>query len=169
LLNAQLKHYKLDKSLKGVYISNSVSVEWDDETVGTREKLKEWNCAGSTELCMVFRWLKNGNTSDVSSVIEVVVDDGAGQSRNLVQNDPSRKLRPPHSDQAIIDCLSGLQIETWDWQRMDIPIHVIREAAGKTVKTLNLYCSGLMAVLDSWSGIGGLHTLPLASTNIFLL
>jgi len=114
---------------------------------------------------MVFRWLKNKDLPAVSSVIEVVVDDGAGPSRNMVQHDPSWKLRPPHSDQAIIDCLSGLQIETWDWQRMDIPIHVIKESAGATVKTLNLYCSGLRAVLDSWSGIGGLVKLPEVSAD----
>jgi len=152
-----------------VYISNSVSVDWDDKTIETRDELKNWNCAGNTELCMVFRWLKNRDHPSVSSVIEVVVDDGAGPSRNLVQYDPSRKLRPPHSDKAIIDCLSGLQIEIWDWQRMDIPIHVIKNAAGDTVKTLNLYCSGLRAVLDSWSGIGGLETLSEASVDFLTL
>ncbi len=101
--------------------------------------------AGSVDLYMVFKWLKDD--VKVKKILEVVVEDFAdGESK-------------PHSDKAIVECLKDLQVETWDWRRMDIPSQVIVEAAGEHVKTLYLYCSGLRAVLQSWSDRGGLANL----------
>ncbi|KAL1913842.1 hypothetical protein Sste5344_000109 [Sporothrix stenoceras] len=64
-----------------------------------------------------------------------------------------------HSDKAIVECLKGLDVETWDWQRPDIPCSAIQEAAGDSVKTLYLYSSGLDAVLESWASPSGLPRL----------
>lgn len=88
----------------------------------------------------------------MKKIFEVVVDDLPADGTK------------PHSDKAIIKCLEGLGVETWDWRRMDIPVHVIAKSAGQQVKMLNLYCSGLRAVLQSWSGTDGLVTLEHVGT-----
>lgn len=109
---------------------------------------------------MIFHWLKQPKKDQVQGttkkdrpgtkkVFEVMVDELSTTSGTL-----------PHSDKAIVECLRGLDVETWDWRRMDIPFDVIRDAAGNSVKTLYLYCSGLKAVLQSWSDTKGLVNLP---------
>jgi hypothetical protein len=102
-----------------------------------------WQCPGNTDLFMVFHWLKS--TIGVKKVFEVVVDELAKS--------------PGHSDRAIVECLKNLDVETWNWRRMDIPVDVIIDAAGDHVKSLYLYCSGLRAVLQSWSDTKGLVNL----------
>lgn len=96
---------------------------------------------------MIFHWLKEPSQVGVKKVLEVVVDDF---------EDGERK---PHSDKVIVESLKGLQVETWDWRRMDISSDVIFDAAGEHVNTLYLYCSGLRAVLKSWSDRSGLAKL----------
>ena len=94
---------------------------------------------------MIFDWLKS--TKNVTKLIEVVVDDFENEGRT------------PHSDDAIIHCLEELDVECWDWRRMDISSDVISRAAGQHIKVVNLYCSGLNAVLRSWSDMAGLPSL----------
>ncbi|KAF3902571.1 hypothetical protein ABW21_db0207233 [Orbilia brochopaga] len=105
-----------------------------------------WNCFGSTHLYMIFHWLKFRESHPVEKVFEVVVDDFGDEQTK------------PHSDDAIIECLKNLQVETWDWRHMDIPTKVIYDSAPH-VKILYLYCSGLKAVLEAWAGTEGLATL----------
>ncbi|XXH01221.1 hypothetical protein Hte_007575 [Hypoxylon texense] len=154
LLDSQKRHYKLDTLLKRVHISDSVSVYWDDKSLETRKMAVGWGCAGSIDLVMVFWWLKK--EIKVKKVLEVVVSDGA---KTEAATNLSAGERKPHSDKAIIECLKGLGVETLDWQRMDIPAEVIIEGAGKHVKKLYLYCSGLKAVLQSWADSQGLSRL----------
>ncbi|KAF4426487.1 hypothetical protein CFRS1_v009816 [Colletotrichum fructicola] len=146
-LENQRMHYKLDTLLQSVYIANNNEVRWNDEKAWdekTHEMVTEWGCLGDTNLFMVFHWLKD--QIRVKKVFEVVVDE-------LLTS----KLG--HSDMAIVKCLQNLDVETWDWRRMDIPANVIIDAAGDHVKSLYLYCSGLKAVLQSWSDTRGLVNL----------
>ncbi|KKO97684.1 hypothetical protein THAR02_10213 [Trichoderma harzianum] len=154
-LESQKLHYKLDTSLKRVHILNSVSIHWDEFSLEARKIATSWKCAGNFDLFMVFFWLKH--EIKVKKIVEVVVDDGAGEEES--PNDISEIGKKPHSDQAIIECLKGLAVETLNWKRMDIPAEVIIEGAGKNVRRLHLYCSGSQAVLQSWADSNGLSKL----------
>ena len=140
------KHYKLDTTLQSVYIPQ-IAIEWDDEAMESKDEADKWNCEGRTELFLIFDWLKK--IKEVTKVIDVSVDD----------------LECPHSDVAIINCLMELKVEIWDWKRMDISSDVIVKAAGKHVRVVYLYCSGLNAVLQSWSDTSGLPTLENVSVG----
>lgn len=145
-LESQSQHYKLDTSLKSVHISSNIRIQWGEKSEHIQMATNKWRSnAGSIDLYMVFQWLKE--EVGVKKILEVVVEDFADGERR------------PHSDKAIVECLKGLQVESWDWRRMDIPSDVIVDAAGEHVKTLYLYCSGLRAVLQSWSDRGGLARL----------
>jgi hypothetical protein len=140
------KHYSIDTTLRCVYIPK-VKVEWDELCGESKAKLveKEWQCAGGIDLFMIFDWLKT--TRKVKKLIEVVVDDSEDA------------IGVQHSDHAIVKCLQDLQVEVWDWQRLDIPSDVIFRAAENNVRVVHLYCSGLNAVLRSWSDRSGLPML----------
>ncbi|KAJ6262551.1 hypothetical protein Dda_3362 [Drechslerella dactyloides] len=145
-LKRQSQHYKLDTTLRTVQIPK-VRINWGVESRTAHQKAMSWNCFGSTHLYMIFYWLKFRDSLPVKKVFEVVVDDfGDEQTKS-------------HSDKAILECLRGLQVETWDWRRMDIPTEVIYESAGEHVKTLYLYCSGTKAVLEAWADTNGLARL----------
>lgn len=147
------KHYRLDTTLSYVSIPE-VIIKWDgnNKFIDSSQQAKSWHVAGSTHLYMIFSWLKT--EFNVKRVMDVTVDDF------------ERGDRIPHCDQAIIECLKDLQVETWNWQRLDISSRVISKAAGKHVKVLYLYCSGLAAVLESWSAMDGLPRLENVSLQI---
>ncbi|CAK7213326.1 hypothetical protein SCUCBS95973_001766 [Sporothrix curviconia] len=136
-----------DRQLKSVSVEN-VQIEWD-QTSKPYLDTQEWGCAGNSELYLVFNWLKH--TQGVRKVFQVSVNDFDDQCSDSVWR--------RHSDKAIVECLKGLGVETWDWQRPDIPCSAISDAAGDSVKTLYLYSSGLDAVLESWASPGGLPRL----------
>ncbi|KAL7931628.1 hypothetical protein V8C35DRAFT_309949 [Trichoderma chlorosporum] len=146
-LERQSKHYKLDTTIRLVQIPQGVSITWDAENKAAYEQVRSWDCFGRADLYMIFHWLKNRNTLPVKKVFEVMVDD-FGDEKTL-----------PHSDKAIVESLKGLQVEIWDWARLDIPTEVIYEAAGDHVKTVYLYCSGLKVVLEAWADKNGLARL----------
>ncbi len=123
----------------------SVQIDWEKPNPDFDVTFK-WECAGNSDLYLVFKWLKH--TQLVRKVFTVSVDDLAPLSTTGIWR--------PHSDRAIAECLSGLDLEVWDWRRFDIPCSTIKRAAGNTVKTLYLYSSGLGAVLESWSSLHGL-------------
>jgi len=89
----------------------------------------------------VFRWLKE--EGGVRTIIKVTVDDLGDM---------------PHSDKAIVECISGLHVEIFDWKKTDISIDAVRHAA-PMVEKLYLYCSGREPVLLGWSGDGVLDQL----------
>lgn len=146
-LDSLCQHFRPDRQLKSVSIEN-VQIEWDQASKPYLDA-QDWGCAGSSDLYLVFNWLKQ--TQSVRKVFQVSVNDFDDQS--------SGSLWRRHSDKAIVECLKGLGVETWDWQRPDIPCSAIQEAAGDSVKTLYLYSSGLDAVLESWASPGGLPRL----------
>ena len=127
----------------------------------TRKIASKWDCAGNVDLFMLFHWLKTEVM--VKKVLEVVIDDGA-RKEVTVDGRPTAEKKS-HSDRAIVECLKGLDVETLDWQRVDIPAEVIVRAAGKSVKSLYLYCSGLQAVLQSWADTQGLSRLENVSNS----
>jgi hypothetical protein len=147
MLDSLCQHFRPDRQLKSVSIEN-VQIEWD-QTSKPYLDTQDWGCAGNSDLYLVFNWLKQ--TMCVRKVFQVSVNDFDDQS--------SGSLWRRHSDKAIVECLKGLGVETWDWQRPDIPCSAIQEAAGDSVKTLYLYSSGLDAVLESWASPGGLPRL----------
>ncbi|KAK4151163.1 hypothetical protein C8A00DRAFT_17410 [Chaetomidium leptoderma] len=63
----------------------------------------------------------------------------------------------PHSQEAIEQAISGLEIGELDWKRLDLSTRVVRNAAG--VHTLHLYGSGSWTPIDHWVGKSGLELL----------
>jgi hypothetical protein len=125
----------------------------------------KWGCVGSVDLYMVFHWLKK--EVGVNKILEVVVEDGARRKWTNDRIPGSRQI--PHSDQAIIQCLDGLGVESLDWQREDIPADVIVRGAGSDIKKLRLYCSGRQAVLQGWADRQGLARLQNVSGSPWML
>ncbi|CAK7206066.1 hypothetical protein SEUCBS139899_008849 [Sporothrix eucalyptigena] len=146
-LDSLCQHFRPDRHLKSVSVEN-VQIEWD-QTSKPYLDTQEWGCAGNSDLYLVFNWLRQ--TQSVRKIFQVSVNDFDDQSSDNVWR--------RHSDKAIVECLKGFNVETWDWQRPDIPCSAIYEAAGDSVKTLYLYSSGLDAVLESWASPGGLPRL----------
>ena len=138
------QHYKLDTTLRWLYIP-SISVKWDNHSITAKKKVDGWKCVGRTDLFMIFNWLKEH--VGVQKVVEVVVEDF------------EEKEKRPHSDQAIEECLRDLKVEIWGWKRMDISSELIYKVASEHVKVVHLYCSGINAVLRSWSDRDGLARL----------
>ncbi|OIW30488.1 hypothetical protein CONLIGDRAFT_630469, partial [Coniochaeta ligniaria NRRL 30616] len=146
--------------LRSVHIANNVSVRWDDATSPMRKRAGKWAGAGNIDLYMVFQWLKEKKgleKTGVKKIIEVLVEDGAKPDGRA--DDQEGREQKPHSDEVIVECLKDLGVEILDWRRLDIPTDVIVDAAGESVKTLYLYCSGLRAVLQSWADQRGLARL----------
>ena len=111
------------------------------ENPATPPSSKEADGLGLTDLTVVFKWLKKNGVKRIIKVI--VVDDG----------------EIAHSDQAIEDCLEGIEIDVWDWKKPDICSETIHKAA-KNVREVHLYCTGSNTVLRSWSSEQGLAKLP---------
>ncbi|KJR81033.1 uncharacterized protein SPSK_04846 [Sporothrix schenckii 1099-18] len=147
-LDSLCQHFQPDRQLKSVSIEN-VLIEWDQSSKPYLDA-QAWGCAGNSDLYLAFNWLKQAKS--VRKVFQVSVNDFDDQSTGCVWR--------RHSDKAIVECLKGLDVETWDWKRFDIPCSAIQEAAGDTVRTLYLYSSGLDAVLESWASLSGLPRLP---------
>jgi hypothetical protein len=151
-------HYKLDNILRLVEIPK-VTVSWNDERDGDDKKPqfgkkpRYWDCAGRTDLTIIFDWLKAKEKygQNVKRVVEVAVDD-------LDHEDGKA-----HSDDAILYCLDGLHVEIWNWAKMDISSDLILQATSGHAKEVYLYCSGLNSVLRSWSSCDGLVLLSKVS------
>ena len=159
-LNSLNSHYKLDTMLRSVHIYSNVSMRWTDAMSKIESEAKMWTGAGKYDLYLLFHWLKMERGADkigVKKVIEVVVNDGVNPGGRAYSQDGAEQLG--HSDKVIVQCLKGLEVEVLDWRRADIPADRIVEAAGDSVKTLRLYCSGLQAVLQSWADQKGLARL----------
>ncbi|XXH01492.1 hypothetical protein Hte_007852 [Hypoxylon texense] len=142
------KHFKLDNLLRIVFIPQ-VTVEWDRNRQTEDIRPADINdCVGRVDYFLIFWWLKH--EARVSRVLRVVVED-----MNLPN---SMDFKTSHSDQAIVRCLEGLQVQVWNWKKWDISSDVIRQAS-PSVKEVYLYCSGTNAVLRSWSDSQGLVLL----------
>ena len=118
---------------------------------------------------VVFQYLKEN--ANVKTIYEVAVKEANIESPHI----------PPHTDEAIIECLAGTgslpsqhqesaiepywpEILTWDWQKVDISLYVIKKCA-PNVETVCLYTSGSDAILESWSSSEGLIELNQVGTK----
>ncbi|PNP43868.1 hypothetical protein TGAMA5MH_04151 [Trichoderma gamsii] len=100
---------------------------------------------GRRDLCYIFDRLRK---KGVKTVLKVIIDDST---------------MPAHSDEAIEDALKFMDVEIWDWKRMDLCSEVIHRVASKA-REVNLYWSGNNAVLRGWSEEGGLKRLSQLKT-----
>ncbi|GAB1319911.1 hypothetical protein MFIFM68171_10121 [Madurella fahalii] len=91
---------------------------------------------------IVFNWLRE--KKGVRRILEVsVVDMG----------------ETPYRDETIEGTLgSDLNIEVWDWQKIDISSDTIVKVA-PNAQVVRLYCSGNTSILHAWSGKHGLARL----------
>lgn len=124
-------HLQFESVLKYVALPKLVVNSHREDTKDKRTKGR-----GLRELTRIFDWLRQNHVNKVIKVI--VVDDG----------DIS------HSDSAIRDAVSGLDIQYWDWKKTDICSDVILQVAAD-VKEVALYSSGNNAVLRGWSSPDG--------------
>lgn len=95
---------------------------------------------GRKDMEFIFEFLRD---KKVSRVIRVIVDDTS---------------EPSHSDESIEICLGGLNVEIWDWMKVDLCTETIYTAA-PDVRELSLYWSGNNSVLRGWSEREGLAIL----------
>ncbi|KAL7937004.1 hypothetical protein V8C35DRAFT_213161 [Trichoderma chlorosporum] len=95
---------------------------------------------GRRDLCYIFDRLRKRG---VKTILKVIIDDS---------------VSPAHSDEAIEDALKFMDVEIWDWKRIDLCSEVICRVASKA-REVNLYWSGNNAVLRGWSEEGGLKRL----------
>lgn len=91
---------------------------------------------------MIFNWLRDNHVKKILKVI--VIDDGPELS---------------HTDRAIEIALKGLEIEVWDWKKLDLCTEVILKTA-PNVRDVSLYSSGNNAVMMGWSSTDGLGKFP---------
>lgn len=96
---------------------------------------------GRDDLTFFFEWLYK---KKVRHILKVTVDDLED---------------PPHSDQAMVECLKRFEIETLDWRRVDLCPETLNHAC-QNVRELYLRWSGNRAVLRAWGEPEGLPRLP---------
>ncbi|KAH8892459.1 hypothetical protein GQ53DRAFT_805950 [Thozetella sp. PMI_491] len=134
-LDSLAVHLRFESTLKQVVLPRlkfgtprAPNTPHEDSQVPTELK-------GRSDLVHVFSWLRKHH---VLKILKVTVYDDE---------------LPCHTDEAIIKCLEHLDVETWDWRRVDVPSDVIYKAA-PNVSDVALYCSGNGAVLKGWSSSG---------------
>jgi ankyrin repeat protein len=98
------------------------------------------SCLGRIDYCWIFKWLRS---REVAKILRVSVED---------------RQQISHSDEAIEWCLKKTDVETLEWNRLDICSTAITNGAPR-VRDLTLWCSGNNAVLKSWTSAGGLAEL----------
>lgn len=103
----------------------------------------------------VLHWLKNKKPRAVTEIMEVTVLD---------------RLRSPHDDQVIEDCVKSFRVQILNWRKLDLCLAgFTSEGLGSgecPIETLHLYSSGNQAVIKHWlcrEGSGGLLDLPKVS------
>ena len=67
-------------------------------------------------------------------------------------------VEPSHSDEAIENCMTGLDVKVWNWRKLDLCSDVIFCSAPNATD-VTLYSSGSNAVLLGWSSPVGLPKL----------
>lgn len=143
-----LKQLQFEDALQYVAIP-AITIDWWDSIPGKRNdmnrglsqaKSQELDGTGRKDLVHIFKKLRE---KGVKTVLKVIVDDV-----------PDR----PHTDEAIEQALERLNVEVWDWKRIDLSSEVIHKAA-PAATDVHLYWSGNNAVLRGWSDETGLKCL----------
>ncbi|KAL4981966.1 hypothetical protein BDW68DRAFT_182999 [Aspergillus falconensis] len=135
LLEWMERHLVFESVLKRVTLSKR-KVEVASQVRRTAESQGERLDYNARDAFRTFEWLRQRG---VRKIIDVVVVD----SEN-----------PCHSNETIQDALEGFEVETWDWQRNDIPSSVIASSSS-VVNQLTLYFSGSEATMKDWCGSEG--------------
>jgi hypothetical protein len=84
----------------------------------------------------IFQWLKENG---VKKIIRVSVFDYGDH---------------PHPDSAIEEDLKSLEVEIWDWKKVDLCSDVISNSSA-SIREISLYFSGNPAVLKGWGSAQG--------------
>lgn len=84
-----------------------------------------------SDLTQIFEWLK---TNGVKKVVRISVLDYGDC---------------PHPDSVIEKALASLDVEIWEWKKVDLCSDVIANSS-KVVRQISLYLSGNPAVLMGW-------------------
>ncbi|KAL4947890.1 hypothetical protein BDW69DRAFT_189778 [Aspergillus filifer] len=135
LLEWMERHLVFESVLKRVTLSKR-KVGVSSQVRHTAESRGERLDYTARDAFRAFAWLRQRG---VRKIIDVVVAD----SEN-----------PCHSNETIQDALEGFEVETWDWQRNDIPSSVIASSSS-VVNQLTLYFSGSEATIKDWCGNEG--------------
>lgn len=127
----------------------TINLQEDDKDLTRMEdkhKLLRWNNT-QKYLKRVFKWLTdaeapNGGGKGVKEIIRLIVRDN-----------------PPDfcSDETVESCLSQLEVRYLDWNRPDLCAKTLQKVPD--LVQLDLYWSGINAVLCSWSDEKGLGNL----------
>lgn len=140
---ALVKQLKFEDALQYVAIP-AIKIESASEgPTGTKQSIRDRlanDGTGRRDLVQVFDGLRR---KGVKTILKVVVDD---------------TLVPPHTDEAIEEALRNMDVEVWDWKKVDLCTEVIYNAA-PGVREVHLYWGGNNAVLRGWSEEGGLKVL----------
>ncbi|KAK4458238.1 intracellular serine protease [Cladorrhinum samala] len=141
---ALVKQLKFEDALQYVAIP-AIKIESASEgsTGSTKQSIRDRlvnDGTGRRDLVQVFDGLRQ---KGVKTILKVVVDD---------------TLVPPHTDEAIEEALRNMDVEVWDWKKVDLCTEVIYNAA-PGVREVHLYWGGNNAVLRGWSEQGGLKVL----------
>lgn len=122
---------------------HDVAPDQDLEKLPDEEKVERWTSTQSY-LVDVFHWLKG--RKGVKGIMRLIIQDRGPIFCN---------------DKTIEECLKGLEVRYLDWDRPDICIDTLR-LTPDLVK-VDLYWSGLKAVLCSWGDANGLRTMQRVS------
>lgn len=125
--------------MASVVLSLEYTQEEEQDMPDNEEKLVMWK-QDEKNLKAVFKWLKSNK--NVKAIVSLVVKDN-----------------PNHycSDDTVVECLEGLEIQYLDWNRPDLCAN--SSTLPDTLIEISLYWTGLNAVLWSWSDTEGLRTL----------
>lgn len=128
-----------EEMMASVVLSLEYTQEEELDMPDSEEKLVMWK-QDEENLRRVFKWLKF--EKKVKAIVSLVVKDN-----------------PNHycSDNAVMECLKGLEIQYLDWNRPDLCAN--SSTLPDTLIEISLYWTGLNAVLWSWSDTEGLRTL----------
>lgn len=122
---------------------HDIASDQDLEKLTDEGKISRWTNMQSY-LVDVFRWLKGAK--GVKGIMRLIVRD-----------------RGPIfcSDKTMEDCLKDLEVRYLDWDRPDMCTDTLRLT--QDLVQVDLYWSGLKAVLCSWGDANGLRTMQRVS------
>ncbi|KIW63767.1 hypothetical protein PV04_08745 [Phialophora macrospora] len=145
-------HLRFESILKYVALPR-LSIDVPNRLASRVKKDTRLSRRGLTDMKLIFDWLRSKGVKKIVKVM--VIDDG----------------NPSHSDAAIEDALRGLEVELWDWKKLDLCTDVIATSS-KKVKEVSLYSSGNNAVLMGWASSEGLTNIAkfpkLKRVNLFI-
>jgi hypothetical protein len=98
-------------------------------------------------------------TKGVNKIVKLVVDDDETYPH---RDDIIERLGGVEKSGIVVQ--RGIEIEEWDWKKLDISSAVLHKAA-KSVKKIRLWSSGNHSVLRDWSGCDGLNQLDFVSLS----